>query len=114
MANNGFLNGAGYCVGEVEYLAFTYCPSVQASFRFARVQFGPTSPLSYSCVSSTNTLLSVPVSLTPNCEIEGPPLNSTQQIEAVNAIFPAILVALCVIWGVKQLYNTLISNPRAE
>lgn len=102
MANNGFLNGAGDCVGEVEYLALTYCPSAQASFRFARIQLGPTLPRAYSCVSSTNTSLSV--SVPPYaCEIAGPPYTESEQIEAINGLFPSAIAILAIAWGFKYI-----------
>lgn len=49
-----------------------------------------------------------------NCEIDGPPLGASSQIEAVNVVFAALLVTLSVIWGVRKIYETLISNPRGE
>lgn len=115
MANNGFIVN-GVCVSGEEK-AYDVC-SLQYGSRATGANYiyyytkssksfqcHLTSPVEYPVISN---------SVAPNCEIAGPRLTETHQIEAVNAVFAAVLVALCVIWGVKMVYNTLISNPRGE
>lgn len=112
MANNGYSISPSPCQ-PLEYSLIAICRTKYSNADIAAFNVYDSSFRSLACRTSGSWLSGPPIPAL-NCEIEGPPLNSTQQVQAVNAVFPAVLVALCVIWGFKQLYNTLISNPRAE
>lgn len=115
MAKNGFIVN-GSCVGG-EYKALDAC-SIQYGSRVTGANFiyyatkdsksfqcHLVSPVEYPVIANT---------VSPNCEIPGPPLTEQEQIQAVNIVFAALLVTLSVIWGVRKVYETLISNPRGE
>jgi hypothetical protein len=114
MANNGHLL-SGVCVPKVEYnyqlclstyqTGFVSFVNWDSSAQFSNSGCGVLRNGSWSYYSTTKTY---------DCQISGPQLTANEQIQYANIVFAAILVALCVIWGAKQLYQTLISNPRTE
>lgn len=118
MANNGFIV-QGVCVGSIDY-AYAFCTTA-SGFDFTYVSKTALGSLNAQCVMINGgvvTYSQVPSIGFPNCEISGPPLTEVQQIQAVNAILPAALAFLAVIWAGKKvfqvLWNSVISHGNSE
>lgn len=99
MANNGYL------VGGVCYPSFSVpvvCPASNSSY--AATIYNTSGVITeVRCWNSNFTSsLIVPVP-SINCEISGPPLTETQQIEAINELFPSAVAILAIAWGFKYI-----------
>ena len=92
MANNGFLIGDS-CLSPSDY-AISYCVGKPLGFN-------NTTTNGFICNSSEKWVRASPSSY--NCEIPGPPLTETRQIEAINALFPSAIAILAIAWGFKYI-----------
>lgn len=106
MANNGFLIGRSCVSGEEK--AYEAC-SLQYGSRATGSQYifyALDGKKSFQCrlVSPTEYPV-ISAYVTPNCEIPGPALTEIQQIEAINALFPAAVAILATAWAFKWLRN---------
>jgi len=108
MANNGFMVGESCVSGEEK--AYQVCSlqygsrATGANYIFYQskgtksFQCHLVSPVEYPVISNL---------VTPNCEIPGPALTEIQQIEAINALFPAAVAILATAWAFKYLRNMI-------
>lgn len=106
MANNGFIVN-GVCVSGEEK-AYDVC-SLQYGSRATGanyIYYSTRSSKSFQChLTSPVEYPVISNSVAPNCEIAGPPLTEIQQIEAINAMFPAAVAILATAWAFKWLRN---------
>lgn len=105
MANNGYLVDS-VCTGDVQAKFVLSCPS--GTYIFYNGYVLPSSVGSGTCYSknvSTGALTALKTVSVPafDCEIPGPPLTETQQIEAINALFPSAIAILAIAWGFKYI-----------
>lgn len=102
MANNGYLVN-GVCVNG-QQLAASVCASMKPSYTttYANRYNSSGGINSMTCYNSSGTGSVVTgVTWAVECEILGPDLTSQQQVEAVNALFPAAVALLAVAWGLR-------------
>lgn len=103
MANNGYL--VGDSCSSVKEKSISICSTANAANDYAipHFRFGSVSSVNvqcYSSVSGVRVSYSIPAF---DCEIPGPPLTETQQIEAINALFPSAIAILAIAWGFKYI-----------
>lgn len=103
MANNGYLLNDS-CVTDVQY-AISLVNSDPVCKTYSGLQTLYYYPLrQVACTSSNGGWRSLSSSIgAPVCEIPGPPLTETQQIEAINALFPSAIAILAIAWGFKYI-----------
>lgn len=116
MANNGYLVN-GVC--SPSNLPNEYAACLSKGYpNFSRSAVFVSSSGSYRTSNGNNVncysealayLGAASVSSTPNCEVPGPPLTETEQIQAINQFLPYALAFLAVIWGARKVYDTLWS-----
>lgn len=64
----------------------------------------------FTCKSTLETIAYPIIKL---CEPSPPYRATTEEYQAVSSIFVAILVASCMIYGAKKIYNLLTNRPEA-
>lgn len=106
MANNGFLV-SGVCTSSFVSLAQSLCPS-ETKLAYFVVDNPAAYVWAVQCLSSSYSEIKR-VSPFPayNCEIQGPALTETEQIQAVNQFLPYALAFLAAIWGGKKVFDVL-------
>lgn len=103
MANNGYLVG-GDCVPTANYV-LSLCKSTypgRLNYRGAHWVLENNTSIFQCRIENPVDYPSLLVSQA-NCEIPGPPLTETQQIEAINALFPSAIAILAIAWGFKYI-----------
>lgn len=105
MANNGFLIGDS-CL-SIKEKSIQICKQSNPLFSWAIPHYRYDSAISEkimcsaaSGVATPSVWLSYPAF---ECEIPGAPLTETQQIEAINALFPSAIAILVIAWGFKYI-----------
>lgn len=103
MANNGYLDN-GVCVSTALVGLKSVCPANSSLFRVDYTSTNSQSTV-LCYVYGQSGLISTPASFPAyNCEISsGLPLTETQQIEAINALFPSAIAILAIAWGFKYI-----------
>lgn len=107
MANNGYFHG-GQCL-QSAYYAEQYCRSLYgASFTASFDIIRPGGIHNLNCVyleSGISKYRGESAFPVPGCEIPGPALTEIEQIDAINAMFPAAVAILATAWAFKWLRN---------
>lgn len=115
MANNGYLT-SGVCEPSPAKLLAQMCqtsfPTSFYSAHFVDVSGAVRTTTSnvFCYTSSLGSAGSFKYAFVPNCEIPGPPLTETEQIQAINQFLPYALAFLAVIWGARKVYDVLWSG----
>lgn len=106
MANNGYLVN-GVCVNG-QQLASSICASMKPGYTTAYANrytsLGGIQTMTCYNASGAGSVVTG-VTWAVECEIPGPDLTSQQQVEAVNALFPAAVALLAVAWGLRFVRN---------
>lgn len=102
MANNGY-SFSGECLTSLHEYYFNICPS-GTSFVIS-----PALNDAGVCFNSSWAEIGKVSVISPNCQIPGPPLTESQQIEAINGLFPHAVAILAIAWGLRYI-RVLVSE----
>ena len=110
MANNGFLVG-GSCSTDPSPLIYaltcgTYPnATIMARFTDSSGNYAGGKIACYYINASGSTIYVGQkfATVSPNCEIPGPPLTEVEQIEAINGLFPHAVAILAIAWGLRYI-----------
>ena len=102
MANNGYYINQ-QCLASSEYALRSCLNNYPSTYSAAAWLTYGNVPTQIRCLSTAGVYYELPKPSVFDCEISGPPLTETQQIEAINALFPSAIAILAIAWGFKYI-----------